>query len=129
MLTIEQILAAKDCPTEKVSVPEWGGDVYVRRLSANDAIDHVVGLRAITGGTDAEVAKARLAASLAAFLCDESGKPLCTLEQARALADKSAQPVNRVVTAGHRLNATDDAEVQQIAKNSAPSLDATSPSA
>lgn len=39
-LTIDQILAANDLPTEAVEVPEWGGSVKVQGLSraAYDAI-------------------------------------------------------------------------------------------
>ena len=33
MLTKEAILAADDLPREKVDVPEWGGEVYVRALT------------------------------------------------------------------------------------------------
>ena len=33
ILSVEQILAADDIPSETVSVPEWGGEVKVRGLS------------------------------------------------------------------------------------------------
>lgn len=126
-LTVEQILAAKDRPVEEVSVPEWGGSVYVRRLSAFEAIDHVVALRAITGETPGEKARGGLVASLATFLCDENGNSICTIEQAQELARKASGPVNRIITAGHKLNATDDRDVEESAKNSEPSPAATSP--
>lgn len=127
-LTIEQILAAQDSNVEPVKVPEWGGTVYVRRMSAATSIDHVVAVRAIEGG-DAEKARARLAANLAAFLCDENGKSLATIEQARQLVDKSAAAVMRIVEAGSRLNATDDSTVEAQSKKSEASPDDTSPTA
>jgi hypothetical protein len=125
-LTIEQILAAQDAKVQEVPVPEWGGSVFVRRLSANAAVALYLSLREIKG-TDLEVARARLVASLQAFLSDAQGNPLANAEQAAALAEKAAEPVNRIVTAGHRINATDDREIETLAKNSVPSLAASSP--
>jgi hypothetical protein len=119
-LTIEQILAAKDAKVEEVPVPEWGGAVFVRRLSANAAIEFYLSLRGIQG-TEAEIGKARLVASLAAFLCDADARPIATLEQAKIIAEKSAGVVDRIVTRGHRINATDDREIDARAKNSEPS--------
>jgi hypothetical protein len=124
-LTVDQILSAQDKPVEEVPVPEWGGSVFVRRLSAHESIDFVVAMRAATGD-EANVAKGRLAASLAAFLCDEVGRPIATLQQAHAIAAKSAAAVNRIVQAGNLLNATDERDVSAVAKNSEPSRADTS---
>lgn len=39
MLTREQIVAAKKLKTEEVDVPEWGGKVLVRELTADKAME------------------------------------------------------------------------------------------
>ena len=46
-------------------------------------------------------------AQLAAFLADESGAPLLTLEEAAALLDSEPVAIKRVVEAGARINAMD----------------------
>ena len=127
MLTIEQILAAKEARTAEVPVPEWGGTVCVRRLTALEAIELYAQLKDIKG-TPVEVAQQRLVAALALFLCDYQGNAIATIEPAQELSRKSAGPVNRIVTQGHRLNATDDNQVEAGAKNSEPSRDDSSPS-
>jgi hypothetical protein len=128
MLTIEEMLAAKDRKVEEVPVPEWGGSVCVRRLSALEAIEFYVQLKGIAG-TEVEVAKARMVSALSSFLSDADGNPVCSVEQAQQLTGKSSAVVHQIVSKGHEINATEDKKVKDIAKNSAPSLDATSPSA
>ena len=127
-LTIEQILAAEDLPVEEIKIPEWGGTVFVRRMTASDSIEHTIAIRKIEGD-DSESIKRRLGMNVAAFLCDEIGRPIATADQARKLIDKSAAAINRIVEAGQRLNVTGDKEVAALSKNSDPSPDDTSPTA
>lgn len=129
MLTIEQILAANDLKVEEVQVPEWGGSVFVRHLSGLEAIELYAQLKDSAAGTVTEKAAARMVASLSAFLCDSDGKQLASIDQAKLLVGKSAAAVNRIVTKGHAINATEDARVADGAKNSEPSRADSSPSA
>lgn len=39
LLSIDDILAADDLPTDVVSCPEWGGDVQVHALTRKQALD------------------------------------------------------------------------------------------
>ena len=39
LLTRNQILEAKDIKTKTISVPEWGGDIMIKQLSAKDYND------------------------------------------------------------------------------------------
>lgn len=131
-LKLQEILAAQDLGLQEVPVPEWGGSVYVRRLSASDVIDlgaeqSVAGLN---GAGDAEHRKTSMAIAVRAFLCDDAGQALCaTVDEARAFLKKAAGPVNRIVTLGLQLNALDNRDLAALSKNSAPSPEGTSPSA
>lgn len=122
-LTIEEILAARENRVVPVKVPEWGGVVYVRRLSALEAVDLGESLR----DTDGEGRRSRVIAALQAYLCDQDGKAIATADQAKAIASKSAGVVNRIITAGHRLNAMTDPGADDVAKNSVPSRGDSSP--
>ena len=36
MLNREDILKVKDCKTERIKVPEWSGDVYVKQMTVGE---------------------------------------------------------------------------------------------
>lgn len=125
-LTIEQILAVNDTTPIEVPVPEWSGSVYVRRLSASEALRLSQAIRAIRGD---DAHQERMVTALAAYLCDAHGGALATIEQARLIAEKSAAAVNRIAAAGHVANAIDTASAEAASKNSEPSRSASSPTA
>jgi hypothetical protein len=125
-LTIEQILEAKEDKVAEVPVPEWGGTVFVRQLSGLESVNLAGSLRNIEGDETA-IARERLVGALAAYLCDANGASLATMDQARVIAGKSALAVNRIVMAGHKLNALDEQAIDTSAKNSEPSRADISP--
>lgn len=104
LLTKEQILAAADRPFEDVSVPEWGGTVRVTVMPGvdRDRFDSELGRRRRKDGS---FNVAGMSAYLCALACvDEQGKRLFTLEDVRALEEKSGVALNRVYEAAARLN-------------------------
>jgi hypothetical protein len=115
MLTAEKILKTEDISQpQKVHIPEWGGDVYVRvmtgverdrwELSAQSSID--------------KPATANVRASLCAVtICDEKGKRLFTDNQAAALGAKSAVALNRVYEVSKRINRLTDEDIEELEKN------------
>ena len=119
MLSIEEILAAEDVETREVRTPEWKGSVHVRTLTAAEQLVMFEQTTSVDQGTGSEADKrsAKLAIFLAAFLCDGQGKPLATREQAQQLVNKSARAVQRIVKAGHKLNQSGEADLDDIAKN------------
>lgn len=112
-LTKADILGSCDRKIETVDVPEWGGTVFVRSLSAGerDAMD-----RQFTGKTGrVEVSRHGMAAYV---MCDESGAPLFTTpEEIAALSEKSAQVIERIVEAGLRLSKIGQGEIEIARKN------------
>lgn len=101
MLTKEQILNCDDLKLERVEVPEWGGDVFVRTLSGKerDQIDSFI----VESKKDSSYPGFR--ALLCAFsICDENGTSLFTRADLEALEQKNAVVLQRIFDAALRLN-------------------------
>ena len=113
MLNKETILAANDLPTETVDVPEWGGAVKVRSMTAAEREDFSASLRDKEGKVDTTAWKAQLAALT---LVDDEGTRMFADADAAALSGKSALVIERIATAALRLNGL-GAEQAAIAKN------------
>ena len=98
ILTREQILASQDLKKERVPVPEWGGDVFVRVMTGTerDAFEETI----FKGGGSNIGTRARLAALT---MIDEKGQRLFTDEDVQVLGEKSAPALDRVYTASIRL--------------------------
>jgi len=94
-LTRSDILQADDLPpAEKVDVPEWGGTVYVRAISAMELED-------FTTADNPKNVRGRFAALT---VCDADGKRIFKDEDGAALGTKSMAALNRVWAVAARLN-------------------------
>ena len=114
-LTRDQILAADDMPTREVAVPEWGGTVRVRTMSARDrdALE-LAALQAREDNTSVDNIRARFAA---ACIIDDKGGQLFGLGDIEALGNKSAAALNRVYEAIAELNLIRPDDIEDAAKN------------
>lgn len=95
-LTREQLLegiAARRRHREAIEVPEWGGTVYVRRLSVSDV--DAISEEPSSNGHKPLPASIR---TIVACLVDAEGEPLLTEEDAHALLEAEAEVVMRVFT-------------------------------
>lgn len=114
-LSKEAIIGANDIPTKLISVPEWGGEVYVKRQSIRerDALipisDGFMSVEAPTKqgekpkitmkkGEEAEKAYAKYRLfSVGYALCDEHGNRLFSDEEIESvLGKKSIASIERV---------------------------------
>jgi hypothetical protein len=112
-LTLEQILKADDCSIRKVACPEWGGDCYVRTLTADERDKFEQSVSGLTNGCGVRAALVGIA------LCDHQGTPLHpSAAQVKALGNKASGPVDRLVEAIMELNAMRKADVEKLEKNS-----------
>ena len=120
MLTRDAILGASDLKTEDVMVPEWGGVVRVRMMTARDRDSYESSFLSVQNGKVVQnmdgirLARARL---LALTVVGEDGKPLFTESDVEALAGKSAAAVQRVFEVAQRLNKVSDDDVKELAGN------------
>ena len=115
VLSRDDILKVDDLPRERVPVPEWGGEVFVRGMNGadKDAWDNFV----------VELAKAPGKADIRAFLasltiCDEEGDALFTAEDIAALSKKSAAALDRVFDVATRLSPLGAQARERAEKNS-----------
>lgn len=119
MLTREQILAAKECAVEIVAVPEWGGEVGMRRMSCREAeaFQDWLNTRQTDGGT---IHMMDLRATLLSkVLCDAAGQRLFSEEDIEALGAKSNDVMHRLFIKAKAVNLIVEDAVEETEKNSA----------
>ncbi|MCC6797715.1 MAG: hypothetical protein IT366_21560 [Candidatus Hydrogenedentes bacterium] len=95
---------------ETVDVPEWGGSVNVRVMTANERDMLEVRFKDQRIGS-----RAYLACMLC---CDENGVDLFSDEDLPMLEKKSASSLNRIFEVALRLNGMTDEAVAEMEKNS-----------
>jgi hypothetical protein len=108
----KSILAADDVRKEKVAVPEWKGDVYLRVLTGTDRD------RFEESYADQKMKAFRIRFLLLA-LCDEDGERLFNDDEADILGKKSSVVINRLFEAGWKLNAFTQEAVDALGEDSA----------
>ena len=113
LLSRDSILQANDLPCERVAVPEWGGEVYVRGLGGAER-DQLESIMLQDKVRSFENLSARLAAMT---IVDEQGARLFTDADVATLGRKSSAALRRVVEVAQRLSAVSDADVEQLTKN------------
>lgn len=111
-LSRADILAVDDLKKEKLSVPEWGGEIYIRTMNGMERDGYEEW--AAGAGRSLKGIRGRLAA-----LCivNAAGERLFSDEDIPALGQKSAAALERVVKAAMRLNAVTDDDVKELEKN------------
>lgn len=113
ILTREQILGARDLKAEQVSVPEWGGDIIVRTMTAAERDrfeDHC-------GKLQGKTCEGIMALLVALTVVDGEGNTLFTESDISSLGGKSAAAVSRVFDVARRLNKLSNQDVEDLAKN------------
>jgi hypothetical protein len=115
-LSLDDILGSNDKSVRKVACPEWGGECYVRTLTADERDRWELAL--------SEGKKSVRASLVGVALCDEDGKPLNPTEaQIAGLGNKSAAPMDRLFDAIVELNVMRKQDVEKLEKNSEATAD------
>jgi hypothetical protein len=116
MLDRESILRAEDLPRERVDVPEWGGSVWVRAMTAaeRDALDAA---QYLSGDDEAERLRNFRARVAVATICDENGKLLFSPQDVELLGRKSSVALERICRVAFRLNGLTEKALEQAKKN------------
>jgi len=122
VLNRDQILSAKDRAQEKVSIPEWGGDVMITALSVRDrslVLSEWARLGAVQkDGGDPASAMLEIKLRLVALsVTDAEGVPLFTVDDMTALATKSNQAIGVISDAAITLNKFFVSATEDAAKN------------
>ena len=130
-LTKEQILAANDAAPVPVEVPEWGGTVYVRPMSAGERDRWEGEILERTEKRKESIVKATenmRAEFLSKCLCDQTGELLFGQEDMEALAGRSYLAIDRAYEVAQSVNGLTDADVAELEKNFAGDRGAASSS-
>ena len=116
-LTRDEILAATDLPREEVEVPEWGGSVLVRGLTAKERVD--LASRMVTTEGEIDNQQAIELQTLIPALCmiDDDGQRLFSDGDVALLGEKSSQALNRVFEVAQKLSALTPAASKAAEKN------------
>lgn len=117
LLTKEQIFAANDSKTMTVSVPEWGGEVIVKTMSASEK-DEWEYLTFIDKDTDARAKSKKVRATLCALcIVDEKGNSLFSTQDVEQLGKKSAKALTKVYDVCCKLNFLTEDDIEELKKN------------
>ena len=104
MLLKDAIFSAKDLPVEKLTIPAWGGDVFLRVITSEEK-DAWERSWFVGEGEERREDMHNLSARFAVLvLCDESGKRIFTDSEAGALGQKSGAALSKIWEAGRKLN-------------------------
>lgn len=117
LLSKDQILSADDIQSQRVPVPEWGGEVMVRGLTGSQRDQWEAGLTVRRGKTmvpDMRDFRARLV-----VLCvvDEAGKLVFGPGDVDALSGKSGAALDRLYDAAAKLSGISEQDVEDLTKD------------
>jgi hypothetical protein len=115
------ILAANDFKLDKVHVPEWGDDVFIKTITGMDRD------RFEEGYSEQKMKNFR-SRFLVLTLCDEKGERLFTDAEVDELGKKSSLVINRLFEKAWSLNAFTNEAIEELGNDStvAPSGGSTS---
>ncbi len=118
LLSRQDILNARDIKTEIVKVPEWGGNVMIKAMTAAER-DKWESSRYTVKGTEITMKLDNIRARLVSLSCiDEANNPLFTVADIEALGAKSAAALDRIYTAINKINGLTKSDSEDLEKNS-----------
>lgn len=115
VLSKDQIVSADDAGRELVSVPEWGGDVYIKVMSGTERDNFESWCSKSSKREDMTNLRAKL---LSLCLVNEAGVRLFSDNEMQALGSKSGIVLNRLYHAARAVNCYDQKDVEELEKNS-----------
>ena len=117
MLNRDQILQARELPTEDVEVPEWGGTVTVKALTAAERDGYEASM--IEGkGKGQRVSMKNVRARLCVrCMINGDGGRIFSDDDAEQLGQQPASALDRVYEVAARLNGVGNEDIEELAKN------------
>ena len=113
-LTAADILNCDDSSKEKINIPEWGGDVYIKVMSGSERDSWELYYGKEIEKTNSVNVRSKLAGLT---LCDEQGKRLFSDGQIAALGKKSGSALERVYVESLRINKVTESDIEALEKN------------
>jgi len=115
-LNRDSILGAEDLPLVEVAVPEWGGSVWVKPMTAAGRDAFEVAVSDDNGEVDRRNFRAKLVARCA--VDPETGVRLFKDDDAKALGSKNALPLSRIFEAAAKASGLTPEDVEKLEGNS-----------
>lgn len=114
-LTKAQIITAQDLKTEVVNIPEWGGDVKVRSITAKERDEFE---KQLISGEESDLVNIR-AKFVASIVVDpETDKLMFSKLDLTDLGKKSASAIDRIFEVGQKLAGLKKEDMEEMVKNS-----------
>jgi hypothetical protein len=110
----EDILSKKGGKLIELEVPEWGGTVHLREMTASERDAFEQASLDKSGSARLLNIRARLASI---SLCDAGGKRLFSEGDIPSLGELPASALDRIFDASMRLNKISKADVDELEKN------------
>lgn len=128
VLSRADILGADDRPTKRIHIPEWGGDVIIRTITARERDQFEQSLFVQKGNDIIRNADNMRSKLCSLVLVDEDGKNLFSFDEAAKLGQKSAAIIARLFDEAQKLNGITKEDREDMIKNSesGPKDDSTS---
>jgi len=123
LLSKREILEAHDLGHKDIEVPEWGGTVRIKRITAleRDEFERENSKKNKNG--EQEMAMDNFRARYCSFvMVDETGERLFSSADVENLGAKSGKALQRIFTVAMDLNGIGVAELEALTKNSEPGL-------
>jgi hypothetical protein len=122
MLDRNSIISIDDRKTISIDIPEWGGNVLIRKWSGKDrAVFVAKSIKADNSGAEInwDTLYNNFALAVALSLCDENGDRLFTSEQADIdiLASKDGAVIQKIYQEALVLNGLAKKSIEDAAKN------------
>lgn len=118
ILNRDAILQANDLKSEIVSVPEWGGEVYIRCMTGTERDAFESATIDMRGKNDVHInlenARARL---LSMTICDENGKRMFSDADLLELGAKNSIVLDRLFGIAQRLSGLTKKDIRDLVKN------------
>jgi len=114
----DQIRANKPADFVKVSVPEWGADVYVRGMTGRERDAWEASMLVRTGKGRPDVNMENVRAKLVALTaCDEQHNRIFTDDDASWLGDTDCKALDRIFAVAQQLSGISDSDIESLVKN------------
>jgi hypothetical protein len=119
------VLAASDRTIEMVEVPEWGGHLYVRNMTAAERVEYD---RWNMGPDGPDLVGMRVKGVIMGA-CDEAGNRLFTTEDYPALLEKDGAVITRIFLVFRRISGIAPESLAEAIAKLKNSLASSSPTA
>ena len=128
ILSKGEILKQNKLPTEEVAVPEWGGSVMVRGLTARQVDAWRMAFLGDGGKVDPGRMGNMRADLVSRSVVDKDGQLLFGPTDVAALGDLSSSAIDRVFAGAQRLSGISEEEQAAMVENFTPDLNGDSSS-